>query len=208
MNVIQLPVAQNFLSLFNNIWYEKGESTHLPYLEFLPSSNTIESKLEERIRILLNEGFSEDTNKDFISNTSMGLYPLLRNYDRSSESYSDYYPVCIINENLYFNGSLGALNSPGHPPGTVLFKCLRPFSHLKSSQFLQTLPIDKIISLYGYSGQYSAAFTAYLRILGYDARSILFGYHRMSYNRLLAFPIFEDYRFDDSKLHNFPIMVD
>ncbi|MFC2133130.1 rhodanese-like domain-containing protein [Bacteroidota bacterium] len=199
LDVIQDPAGPNHLSKFNDIWYEKGESRPLPLLEFLPASYTIESMLEERIRFLFNEVFSEETDKEFVGSTSMGLYPLLDDYNSEADSYSNYYPVCMINEDLYL---------PEHPPGTILFKSLMPFSHFKSSQFLQTLPVDKIISLYGYNGQYSAAFTAYLRILGYDARSILYGYHRISYGRLLAYPVFEDYRFDASKLNNLPIIVD
>ena len=207
MEIIQDPAGQIHLSYFNNIWYEKGETRSLPHIEFSPNSNTIESKLEERIRFLLNEGFSENRDKEFSGYASMGLYTLIDNYNISSESYFDYFPVCIINENLYFLGATGNLYNYGHPPGTLLIKSLMPFSELRSSKFLQTLPTDKTISLYGYDGQYSAAFTAYLRILGYDAKSILYGYHRMFYSRLLAFNVFEDYRFDASKLHNFPYIM-
>lgn len=49
---------------------------------------------------------------------------------------------------------------------------------------LTTLPTDKKIAVYCYTGQTSAHVAAYLRVLGYDAYSILYGVNGMSYDAM------------------------
>ena len=51
---------------------------------------------------------------------------------------------------------------------------------------LTTLPTDKTLAVYCWTGQTSAFLTAYLRILGYDAKSLLFGANGMIYDDLEA----------------------
>jgi rhodanese-related sulfurtransferase len=60
----------------------------------------------------------------------------------------------------------------GHIPGAIQYT---PNESMLSDAFLKTLPTDKTIVVYCYTGQGSAFLTAYLRILGYDAKSLLFG---------------------------------
>ncbi len=61
----------------------------------------------------------------------------------------------------------------GHIPGAVN---IRP-NELLLSEKLEYLPKNKPIVLYCYHGYTSAATTAYLRVLGYEAYSLKFGYH-------------------------------
>ncbi len=49
---------------------------------------------------------------------------------------------------------------------------------------LKTLPTDKTIVVYCYTGQTSANLAAYLRVLGYDAKSLKFGTNTMIYNTM------------------------
>ena len=51
---------------------------------------------------------------------------------------------------------------------------------------LTTLPTDKSIAVYCYTGQTSAFLTAYLRLLGYDAKSVLYGTNAMIYDQMVA----------------------
>ncbi|RLD92338.1 MAG: hypothetical protein DRJ13_16695 [Bacteroidetes bacterium] len=44
---------------------------------------------------------------------------------------------------------------------------------------LKTLPTDKTIVVYCYTGQGSANLTAYLRLVGYDAKSLKYGTNAM-----------------------------
>ena len=62
--------------------------------------------------------------------------------------------------------------SPGHIPGAYQFT---PNSSLKYEESLNLLPTDKTIVVYCYTAQTSAQVVAYLRMLGYDAKSLLYG---------------------------------
>ena len=71
--------------------------------------------------------------------------------------------------------------SAGHIPGAY---CYVPRADLKSTTNLKTLPADKKVVVYCYTGQTSAYVTAYLRVLGYDAYSLLFGANTMIYDTM------------------------
>ena len=76
---------------------------------------------------------------------------------------ADYYIVNYWPENAYI---------VGHIPGAVRYQ---PKTSLGKDGDLLTLPTDKKIVVYCYTGQHSAFVTAYLRILGYDAYSLKYG---------------------------------
>jgi len=71
----------------------------------------------------------------------------------------------------------------GHIPGAIQYT---PAASLTSDTFLKTLPTDKPIAVYCYTGQTSAHVAAYLRVLGYDAKSVLFGVNGMSHDAIPA----------------------
>ncbi|MCU0411302.1 MAG: rhodanese-like domain-containing protein [Bacteroidetes bacterium] len=66
----------------------------------------------------------------------------------------------------------------GHVPGAIQY--LKP--DMRDTAFLRTLPTDKPIAIYCYTGQTSAFLAAYLRLLGYDAKSLLYGANSMIYD--------------------------
>jgi rhodanese-related sulfurtransferase len=65
----------------------------------------------------------------------------------------------------------------GHIPGAIQYT---PNESMTTDTFLKTLPTDKTIVVYCYTGQGSAFLSAYLRVLGYDAKSLLFGINGMA----------------------------
>lgn len=67
----------------------------------------------------------------------------------------------------------------GHIPGAIQYT---PKQTISLAADLKTLPTDKTIVVYCYTGQTSAFLTAYLRLLGYDAKSLLFGTNGMIYD--------------------------
>jgi rhodanese-related sulfurtransferase len=69
--------------------------------------------------------------------------------------------------------------APGHISGAYQFT---PQLSLKTTEKLNLLPTDKPIVVYCYTGQTSAQVTTYLRILGYDAYSLLYGTNGFAYN--------------------------
>lgn len=72
---------------------------------------------------------------------------------------------------------------PGHLPGAIQYT---PKESMKLAACLKTLPTNKTIVVYCYSGQTSAALTAYLRLLGYDAKSLVYGTNSMIYNTMVS----------------------
>jgi rhodanese-related sulfurtransferase len=59
-----------------------------------------------------------------------------------------------------------------HIPGAMQYT---PKADLKLSTFLKTLPTDKIIVVYCYSGQTSSNVATILRVMGYNAKSLSYG---------------------------------
>lgn len=92
-----------------------------------------------------------------------GLHDYLVTADMAFENPTDYYIVNYWPEKAY---------NLGHIPTAIRYQ---PKKSLKTSADLLTLPTDKKILVYCYTGQHSAFVTAYLRILGYDAYSLKFG---------------------------------
>lgn len=70
-------------------------------------------------------------------------------------------------------------DDPGHIPGAIQYT---PKADLKLAAALKTLPTDKTIVVYCYTGQTSAQVAAYLRMLGYDAKTLSFGASGMIYD--------------------------
>lgn len=71
----------------------------------------------------------------------------------------------------------------GHIDGAIQYT---PRSDLKLATFLKTLPTNKTILVYCYTGQTSAQVATYLRLLGYDAKSLQFGANRLFYDTVPA----------------------
>lgn len=111
--------------------------------------------LEKRLQALSTEGFgAASIDKSVV----MG-------------SLSNYYIVNYWVEAEY--------NNPGHIEGAIQYT---PGSAFKLAADLKTLPKDKTILVYCYTGQTSAQVAAYLRLLGYDAKSLLYGMNKLNYN--------------------------
>jgi len=85
----------------------------------------------------------------------------------------------------------------GHIPGAVQYN---PKASLRYDLELNTLPANKPILVYSFTGQESAAVVAYLRLLGYDAYTLLYGANAFMHQILSdhAWPAFSK---DD--VHNF-----
>ncbi|NOQ27376.1 MAG: hypothetical protein GQ564_18595 [Bacteroidales bacterium] len=70
----------------------------------------------------------------------------------------------------------------GHIPESVQYT---PKASLSYAQELTTLPTDKTIVVYCYTGHTSSFVAAYLRVLGYEAKTLLFGANGMMYDKML-----------------------
>lgn len=92
-----------------------------------------------------------------------GLHKFLVTADVAFANPADYYIINYWPEKSYI---------VGHIPSAIRYQ---PKTSLKTTADLLTIPKDKKILIYCYTGQHSAFVTAYLRILGYDAYSLKFG---------------------------------
>lgn len=79
--------------------------------------------------------------------------------------------------------SLADYKDPGHVDGAP---CYVSKSDLKSTTFLKTLPTNKTIAIYCYTGHTAAYAAAFLKVLGYDVKSISFGGNSMYYDLMIA----------------------
>ncbi|HSP86553.1 MAG TPA: rhodanese-like domain-containing protein [Ignavibacteriaceae bacterium] len=199
--------SKNFFGIttFNNTIYQDNDISPLPDISFSTSLKTSEEKLRERVRILLNEGFKdnpEEIHKDY--NASILIEDL---FNEETGFDSSINIVCYGNESLYLTSTLLAgdpLAGFGHPPGTVFYS--QNFA-LRSTEKLQSLPLNKMIVIYSYSGQLSAYAAAYLRILGYDVKSLLFGANNLFYSRMIWNSLLVNYAFTSSRIMNYPYVM-
>jgi rhodanese-related sulfurtransferase len=77
--------------------------------------------------------------------------------------------------------AVGDYNDIGHLEEAYQYT---PKTSIQIDELLDTLPTDKPIVVYCWTGQTSAQLTTYLRILGYDAFSMLYGVNGCSYTAL------------------------
>lgn len=135
----------------------KGPVGDLPTLA--TGKTTGQEILDARLAAVLAEGFGAAA----ITNTMV------------FDNLNNYYIVNYWPENHYLD--------PGHIPGAMQYT---PKDALKLAKDLKTLPVDKTIVVYCYSGQTSAFLAAYLRLLGYDAKTLKFGCGGMIYDVMKA----------------------
>lgn len=138
--------------------YPKPAYTKLPEVE-LGSGSTTEL-VRARIRKLLEEGFEK---------VRIDIDKIMKTYDSQTHNI-DYFVICYAPLRLY------NIRDNGHPPNSVRYS---PYEDLKSTTYLQTLPVDKPIAVYDDTGEISAFVVAYLKMLGYDAYSINLGANGM-----------------------------
>ena len=85
----------------------------------------------------------------------------------------------------------------GHIPGAYNYI---PRTDLKSSTNLNKIPAEKTVVVYCYTGQNSAYVTAFLKILGYDAKSLVYGTNSMIYDTMPGT------KFSVSSIMNYPVV--
>ncbi len=144
------------LHSYDSINYPKKPFSSLPAV-FEQNSGNIQDLAKQRIASFIAKGFVDK----------------MDDIDEIAISNSMYL-VCYGSYLLY---------QKGHPPNTVFYM---ETEHLKSVKDLQTLPPNQEILIYDYNGQLSAAVTAYLQVLGYNAKSFLFGANQLLYYNIIG----------------------
>jgi len=199
--------SKNFFRVdsFNNETYTDNDISALPVLSFSASAKTNNERLRERIEILLNEGF-KDNPEDITESYNASL--ILENiFDEETGFNPGIYIVGYGIPDMFFTSTILAgdpLAGFGHPRGAVIFS---PGIDLGSTRKLQTIPLNKTTAIYSYSGQLSAYAAAYLRLLGYDVKSLLFGANNLIYSRMIWNSSLEKYAFTSSRIMNYPYLI-
>ena len=110
---------------------------------------------------------------------------------RVAQAFADGFPsvgkdVVLANLGNYFITAywqIADYKDPGHLPGAV---CYVPKTDLKSTVNLKTLPTNKTIAIYCYTGHTAAYAAAFLKVMGYDVKSISFGGNAFFYDMMVA----------------------
>jgi len=169
-NIGDSPVTQFFT--FGN--YINDSLSNLPNIHFPNSNSAIQSNVKNRIAEILQTGFVD--NETYVKVDPPGALEF------NGEEASNFYIVCFGIRPFYNQNPMDPV-SKGRFPNSVSFV---PGEDLKSTNNLQLLPDNKKIVVYSYSGQMSAFVVAYLRVLGYDARSLLYGGNMLFYSFMTA----------------------
>jgi rhodanese-related sulfurtransferase len=170
----------------------------LPMITSEDASLSVEELLKQRVSSLLSE--IEYQKSTATPDDYEDLYSFLNG------RYINAYFICYGGLDLYnYTKTIKNVSPPvvfgSHLRGAVYYN---PFNDFKASTYLLTLPVDETIFIYSYNGQRSAYITAYLRLLGYPARSLRFGsvsmfYYRLDLNRY-------ELSFQERNIRNYPFV--
>lgn len=155
-------IANTGKAQFETTAHDKPAAGKLPELA---TGKTVGSEIaKERIKAVLAESFDA---------AKISIATVLAN--PGNYFIANFWPVAYYTD-------------PGHIMGAYNYqpKTASANADFMYDNFLKTLPTDKTIVVYCYTGQTSAFVAAYLRVLGYDAKSLLFGANGMIYDDMKA----------------------
>ncbi len=141
------------------------------------SENQPYKKLRERIFHLL----SKDINARFILHEDL------------EARYSDFFIINYWPERLY---------AQGHLPEAVQYT---PRRDLHSETYLKSIPKDRPVVIYCFTGQHGAFATAFLHVLGYDVLSLDYGANSFIHNTLKNTQSQNRY-FSEAHILNLPVV--
>jgi rhodanese-related sulfurtransferase len=184
-------------TVFSSAFVNKGTFSPLPEIQVTSAGQSMEDLARERIMQLMKEGFSEDF-QSIVSQQSM-------TFDWWMENSTSLYTICTGPLILYSSSPF--TTNTYHLTGAVLYHVFPDISDLRSGGYLQTIPSAVPTAVYGATGQESAFYTAYLRLLGYNARSILFGENNIDYNMLVRVADLAGFAFKSAYIKNYPYLT-
>lgn len=115
----------------------------------------------------------EVANSRFETLFSEGRDIALISADKVFKSPEDYYIINYDRRDKHENG---------HIPGAIRYK---PGATLSFISEMSTIPTDKPVVVYCGTGHNSGFVTAYLRLFGYDAKTLMYGNNGFMYNKMV-----------------------
>ena len=172
------------INSYMNDKFEKDPFSSLPQITFSNPEESIEERVKSRIKEIVLEGFIQNKMFTHFINT-------------------DFYLICYGKSRLYYARRSGVLAERGHPENAISYLDAT-FYEMRSVNYLQTLPSSESILIYDYNGQLAASMTAYLRVLGYDVKFLVFGANRLFYSRMIIDPDLFTFTFTNLLIKNYP----
>lgn len=148
-------VSSNFENKLELKTNEKAEKVDLPKL------NSGKSTGEEIANTRINQLFKA------------GIVDAIISADKVFEQPDKYYSINYDRRDKY---------EAGHIPGAIRYK---PNGTLGISSEMQTIPTDKEVVVYCGTGHNSGFVTAYLRLFGYNAKTLIFGNNAFMHNKMI-----------------------
>ncbi|MBN1448335.1 MAG: hypothetical protein JXA28_10430, partial [Bacteroidetes bacterium] len=146
--------------MFTDVHYPKGPAGPLPSI--CTGKTTAPEILEARIAAVLSSAYGAFATTADVVIAAPSMFALV-NYWNATHY-----------ENI------------GHLPGAMQYT---PKSDLKLGTYLRTLPVDKTVAIYDYTGMGTAQVAAVLAVMGYDVKSVSYGTQGMIWERLKSFGI-------------------
>jgi rhodanese-related sulfurtransferase len=178
------------VAFYTNEDKPKNNFTPLPEIIFENPQASYKERVKSRIKTIISQGFLEEVH----FRKALTVYP------------SDYLICYGKSTLLYFARRIGPLAELGHNENAIFYNA-NPLFELRSTESLQTLPGNKTIFIYDGTGELSACMAAYLRVLGYDAQTLLFGANQLFYSRMIGDPELMEFVFSSARIKNYPYII-
>ncbi|WP_340111620.1 rhodanese-like domain-containing protein [Maribellus mangrovi] len=172
-------VSSDFQDQLETEDHDKAPLTDFPQLNTGLSSG--DEILQQRIDSLFAAGYSD----------------ALIHADDVFEDPEHYYTINYDRRDKY---------ESGHIPGAIRYK---PGGTLGIVSEMQTIPVDKEVVLYCNTGHNSGFATAYLRLFGYDAKTLTFGNNAFMYDKMKEEESSLSWLpFTEAEIHDYPYVQD
>jgi rhodanese-related sulfurtransferase len=164
------------MSAWNNIYAKEGwlkglSSKYEALLETKVNDRPVSSRMPE-LKTGLATG-QEISSARFKKLFEEGTADILVSADQVFSDPQKYYVINLERKDKY---------EDGHIPGAVRYK---PEGTLGYIEEMSTIPSDKTVVVYCGTGHNSGFATAYLRLFGYDARTLRFGNNGFMYDKMV-----------------------
>lgn len=170
----------------NGVAYHWGERTGLPFVPDV-QGDSIPERVKNRIKNLLSSNILYDGEFTDDARLFCTFDELTPHYNNETETYSNLSVICYDDKQIYFLYSTKSPDKPAHPVETNSIE-LPAQTDYRLDNSVQRIPKDETIVVYSRSGHRSAYLLAVLRILGFNAKSMLYGVHSFSYEGLTNRP--------------------
>jgi len=201
---------------FLHDYYPKQEFTNLPFLQ-VDNVDETENQIFSRAKTLLNLEFDELCLDNIENELTINFETIDYNYyeiviganGKATKDLSDDITFICYSNNALYNINIDGIKFiadvyHSHPVESILYlNNEMGGSDIRSGTFLQTIPSSEKIIIYSFSGQRSAYLTAYLRMLGYEAKSLVFGACSILYSSMLANPQVDEFAFKPELINSF-----